>query len=415
MKLQKHQNQLQGFWNKIGHYFFSKIQQGHLQVTYDNGTTFNYGNRNEPSSHLHLKNHKIFKKLFLYGDIGFAESYMDNDFEVDDLTKLIEIALINTEYLHTLSEYEKLSSLYNLVPYFNRLRHKLHKNSKKLAKRNISQHYDLSNHFFSLMLDKTMMYSSAVFQSKTDSLEEAQRYKIKKLAEKLNINSKSKVLEIGSGWGAMSSYLAQEIGCEVVSLTLSEEQKKYCDEQIKKESIDNLTILVKDYRDMQGKFDAILAVEMFEAVGKEYFHQFFKKCEQLLVKSGVMVLQVITVPDQRYECYQKDSDFIRKYIFPGGHLPSLKSLLKVTHDHTRFNLLGLEDFTEHYAKTLQIWKRNFNEKIDKVIDLDFDDYFIRMWNMYLSYCQAGFLTRNINLLQVVFTRDQNMSLNQGLL
>ena len=284
MKIEQNSKKIKGFWNQIGHRFFSKIQEGTLNVTYDNGSIYTYGNGQNPSSHLYISNCQFFKKLLFYGDIGFAESYIENDFEVDDLTKLIEIALINAEYLQTVSEYEKLAGLYNLIPYFNRIRHKFRKNSKNQAQKNISDHYDLSNQFFSLMLDPTMTYSSAIFQNKTDSLELAQQNKIKKLVNKLNINEKSKVLEIGSGWGEMARYLAQNIGCEVVSLTLSQKQKHYCDEKIKEQNIKNVTVLLKDYREMQGKFDAILAVEMFEAVGKEYFHLFLNNVKNYLRK-----------------------------------------------------------------------------------------------------------------------------------
>lgn len=172
--------------------------------------------------------------------------------------------------------------------------------------------------------------------------------------------------------------------------------------------------MLKDYRDMKGEFDAIIAVEMFEAVGREYFDVFFKKCESLLNPTGILVMQIITMPDQRYSSYCNGTDFIQKYIFPGGHLPSVGKILDVTTNHTKLNLLHMEEFTEHYAKTLNIWHKNFNTKIDEIKDLGFDEYFIRMWRMYLCYCEAAFLTRNINLVQVAFTRYQNIALNKGL-
>lgn len=403
-------------WNKFADNFFSKIKIGTLEVIFKDKTTKLYGEKKlEDKITLEINSNRFFTKTVLYGDIGFAESFIDKDFETSNLTKLIELALLNAKYLGTTSENEK-RKLINLMPFFNRLKHSLRRNSKTNARKNISAHYDLSNDFYKLMLDKTMMYSSAVFENKEQDLYEAQKNKLEKLSSKLNIKEGSKVLEIGSGWGAMAIHLAKDKKCDVTTVTLSVEQKKLCEERFKKESVENkIDILLKDYRDLKGEFDAIIAVEMFEAVGREYFHIFFKKCQELLKPSGVLVLQVITIPDQRYKAYSKGSDFIQKYIFPGGHLPSILKLLETTSKHTRLNLNHLEEFTEHYAKTLNIWHENFENNLDEVKKLGFDDYFIRMWKMYLNYCEAGFLTRNINLHQLVFTRDQNIYLNKGLI
>ena len=403
-------------WNKFADNFFSKIKIGTLEVIFKDKTTKLYGEKNlEDKITLEIYNNRFFIKTVLYGDIGFAESFIDRDFETSNLTTLIELALLNAKYLGTTSENEK-NKLINLMPFFNRFKHSLRRNSKTNARKNISAHYDLSNDFYKLMLDKTMMYSSAVFENKDQDLYDAQKNKLEKLSSKLNIKDGSKVLEIGSGWGAMAIHLAKDKKCDVTTVTLSVEQKKLCKERFKKEGIeDKIDILLKDYRDLKGEFDAIIAVEMFEAVGREYFHIFFKKCQELLKPSGVLVLQVITIPDQRYKAYSKGSDFIQKYIFPGGHLPSILKILETTSKHTRLNLNHLEEFTEHYAKTLNIWHENFENNLDEVKKLGFDDYFIRMWKMYLNYCEAGFLTRNINLHQLVFTRDQNIDLNKGLI
>ena len=407
---------MQKLWNKFGDNFFSKIKIGTLEVIYKDGTIKLYGEKKiEEKITLEIYNNRFFTRVMLYGDIGFSESYIDEDFETSNLTKLIELALLNAKYLGTTSENEK-NKLINLMPVFNKIKHSLRKNSKTNSRKNISAHYDLSNDFYKLMLDETMMYSSAVFSHKNEDLYEAQKNKLEKLSSKLNLKEGSKVLEIGSGWGAMALHLANDKGCEVTTVTLSVEQKKLCEDRFKEHSVeDKIDILLKDYRDLNGKFDAIIAVEMFEAVGREYFHIFFKKCQELLKPSGVLVLQVITIPDQRYKAYSKGSDFIQKYIFPGGHLPSILKILETTSKHTRLNLNHLEEFTEHYAKTLNIWHENFENNLDEVKKLGFDDYFIRMWKMYLNYCEAGFLTRNINLHQLVFTRDQNINLNKGLI
>ena len=402
-------------WNKLGDQYLSKITEGTLDVTFSDGTKKVYGNNQEPKAKLVLNNADLFRRLTLYGDIGFAESYMDKDFECDDLTALIKIGIMNSQALETKSEDAKKFSLYNLFPMANKLKHSLRKNSKTRSQKNIQEHYDLSNDFFELFLDETMMYSSAVFENPDESLYEAQKRKIDILAKKLNLKKGSKVLEIGSGWGAMAMHLVKEYGCEVTTLTLSKEQKKLCEGRFKEHNIEeSVNVLLKDYRDMQGQFDAVIAVEMFEAVGREYFDVFFKKCEELLKPSGVLVMQIITMPDQRYSAYCKGTDFIQKYIFPGGHLPSVGKILDVTSKNTKLNLLHMEEFTEHYAKTLNIWHENFNAKIEHVKNLGFDDYFIRMWKMYLCYCEAAFLTRNINLVQVAFTRYQNTALNSGL-
>jgi len=259
------------------------------------------------------------------------------------------------------------------------------------------------------------MYSAAVFNDKNEDLYAAQKTKIDLLAKKLNLKKGLKVLEIGSGWGAMAMHLVNEYECNVTTLTLSKEQKKICEQRFKENKIEqSIDVMLKDYRDIDGEFDAIIAVEMFEAVGKEYFDIFFKKCESLLKRSGVLVMQIITMPDQRYDSYCKGTDFIQKYIFPGGHLPSVNKILEVTTNKTNLNLLNLEDYTEHYAKTLNIWHEKFIQQLDQVKRLGFDEYFVRMWKMYLCYCEAAFLTRNINLVQVAFTRYQNVDLNKGL-
>ena len=406
---------MKGFWNRLGDKYLSRIEQGTLDVTYDDGTFISYGNGHEPRADLHINNSKFFKRLSLYGDIGFAESYMDGDFETSDLTALIKLALINSKTLATKSEDNAYNRMINLLPQINKIKHWMRKNSKTQSRKNISEHYDLSNDFFKLMLDDTMMYSSAVFEKPDESLYQAQQRKIKLLADKLRLQPGAKVLEIGSGWGAMAIHLAKEKQCEVTTVTLSKEQKALCEQRFKEEEVEKqIEILLKDYRDLEGTFDAIIAVEMFEAVGKEYFDIFFKKCESLLKPSGVMVMQIITMPDQRYDAYSKGTDFIQKYIFPGGHLPSVGKILDTTSKHTRLNLLHMEEFTEDYAKTLRLWHDAFQQKLSHVKKLGFDDYFIRMWKMYLSYCEAAFITRNINLVQVAFTRDQNIYLNRGL-
>lgn len=406
---------MKGFWNNIGDKYLRKIQLGTLEVEYPNGETLIYGNNQAPYVKIKINSSSFFRRLAFYGDIGFAESYMDGDFDTEHLTDLIQLSLVNSKQLGIKSEDYGENRFSNLLPNMNRIKHIMRKNSKTRSKKNISQHYDLSNDFFKLMLDETMMYSSAMFASNEEDLFEAQKRKIKHLAEKLRIAPGAKVLEIGSGWGAVAVHLAKELDCHVTTVTLSTEQKEFCHERFRLEEVEEkIDILLQDYRDLEGSYDAIISVEMFEAVGAEYFDVFFKKCESLLNPSGVLAMQVITIPDQRYSAYSKSTDFIQKYIFPGGHLPSVSKVLDVTTKHTRLNLLHMEEFAEDYAKTLRVWDQNFSSKLDEVKALGFDDYFIRMWKMYLNYCEAAFLTRNIGLVQMVFSRDQNMNLNKGL-
>ncbi len=399
----------------MGKRYLSKIEVGRLDVTYPDGQKESYGGSDTPTASITIHSGDFFRRLALYGDIGFAESYMDGEFDTLNLTKLIELALLNSHRLGTKSEDYKKNRFSNLFPFANRIKHIMRKNSKTKSRKNISQHYDLSNEFFKLMLDETMMYSSAVFEHEKEDLYTAQRRKMALLAQKLRIKKGAKVLEIGSGWGAMAIYLAKEMECDVTTVTLSKEQKALCHERFTKENVEEkVEILLKDYRDLEGSFDAIISIEMFEAVGAEYFDVFFKKCESLLKPSGVLAMQVITIPDQRYAAYSKSTDFIQKYIFPGGHLPSVGKVLEVTSRHTRLNLLHMEEFAEDYAKTLRLWDENFSAKLSEVKKLGFDEYFIRMWKMYLSYCEAAFVTRNIGLVQMVFSRDQNRELNRGL-
>jgi cyclopropane-fatty-acyl-phospholipid synthase len=407
---------MKGFWNRLGDKYLQKVELGTLEVEYPNGSIMVYGNNDTPRVKVKINSSSFFRRLAFYGDIGFAESYMDGDFDTDSLTELIKLSLINSKNLGVKSEDYKENRFSNLMPNMNRIKHLMRKNSKTRSKKNISEHYDLSNDFFKLMLDETMMYSSAVFGSHEESLYDAQKRKIEHLAKKLRIKPGAKVLEIGSGWGAVAVHLAKDLGCDVTTVTLSSEQKDFCHDRFRLENVeDKIDILLKDYRDIEGTYDAIISVEMFEAVGAEYFDVFFKKCESLLKPSGVLAMQVITIPDQRYDAYSKSTDFIQKYIFPGGHLPSVSKVLSITTSNTRLNLLHMEEFSEDYAKTLRLWDANFSTKLDEVKALGFDEYFISMWKMYLNYCEAAFITRNIGLVQLVFSRDQNTDLNRGLI
>ncbi|KIM10165.1 MAG: cyclopropane-fatty-acyl-phospholipid synthase [Sulfuricurvum sp. PC08-66] len=400
------------YFERIGDTLLSAITQGHLHVTYSDGQRRIYGDKKSKPITLVLKNGHLFRRLALFGDIGFAQSYLEGDFEVDDMTALVRLALENSATLGVRSS-DKKGGFRALIPHWNRLKHALRKNSKKKSRKNIAHHYDLSNEFFALMLDETMLYSSALFARIDEPLHVAQERKIAHLASKLRLPRGAKVLEIGSGWGAMAIHLAQTYDAKVTTLTLSQAQKSYCEARFAALGLlDHIEVRLEDYRDTRGTYDAIVAVEMFEAVGHDYFATFFRQCQHLMAPHALLALQVITIPDWRYDDYRTSTDFIQEYIFPGGHLPSLEAILHTTKRHTHLELLHMEDFTPHYAVTLHRWYKNFMHRIDDIRALGFDERFLRMWRLYLNYCEAAFATRNIGLAQLVFTPANNMRLNQ---
>lgn len=398
----------------FGNRYLSRIKNGTLHVSFWDGKKRTFGS-GEPQMHMEIHSPHFFRRVGLHGDIGFGEAYMHKEWDAEDLTGVVRLFLNNSKEMGILSSDAKKSTFFNLMPIKNILLQRNRHNSKNNSRKNISHHYDLSNDFYRLFLDETMMYSCAVFEKECHSLYEAQMKKLRLLAQKMKLDGKSRVLEIGSGWGEMAALLGTQYGCKVDSVTLSKEQKAFADEKVRERGLeDKVQFHLRDYRDVKGVYDSIVSIEMFEAVGEKYFGQFFKTCEKLLKPDGVLVMQVITIPDQRFDAYAKGSDFIQKYIFPGGLLPSVERILNTTRNHSNFNLLHMEDFSEHYAYTIKLWKDRFNENLDEVRRLGFDETFIRMWNCYLAFCEAAFMTRNIGLAQLVFSRDRNSELNEGI-
>jgi cyclopropane-fatty-acyl-phospholipid synthase len=290
--------------------------------------------------------------------------------------------------------------------FFNKISHLRNRNTKIQSKKNISYHYDLGNDFYSFWLDKTMTYSSAIFSSKSESLEEAQVRKYSKLANLTSIKKGDKILEIGCGWGGLSQFLAENYDCDITAITISKEQFSYATERIKKAKLNKkVKIIYCDYRSIKGKFDKILSIEMFEAVGKDYWDIFFKKIQSILNPNGIVGLQLITIDNNIYDEYSKNPDFIQKYIFPGGMLPSEK-ILKSLFDKHSLTLESDYSYADDYAKTLNRWNKNFNKNWENIQKLGFDNKFKLMWNYYLSYCEGGFLSKNINLKQIKLTFNQ---------
>lgn len=382
---------------------------GKAVITLPDGSDMAIGNGEGTSCNIRIQNPLFFKRCVLYGDIGFGEAYVDGDWDTDNITNVIKWFLLNVDHAPTVSGSSAKSVLLNLLKAVNKLYHLKRGNSISGSRKNISEHYDLNNEFFALFLDPTMTYSSAYYTREDMTLEEAQLEKYDRLCRQLHLKPSDHVLEIGSGWGGNAIYMAKTYGCKVTTLTISEEQYKLAKERIAKEQLeDKITILIKDYRLMEGSFDKIVSIEMLEAVGEEYYTEYFKKCSDLLGKDGIFALQVITCPDSRFDSLKNGVDWIQKHIFPGSLLPSVGAINQAVNSTSNLTLVDLKDIGLHYAHTLQVWYKTFNEKLEEVKQLGFDDYFIRKWNYYLCYCEAAFAMRNINVMQLVYTRPNNV-------
>jgi cyclopropane-fatty-acyl-phospholipid synthase len=298
----------------------------------------------------------------------------------------------------------------NLLKFTNRIEHVFKPNSHKGSLSNISQHYDLNNDFFKLFLDPSMTYSSALFSDKNQPLEEAQENKYDSLCQLMKINEKDHVLEIGCGWGGFAVFAAKKYGCKITGITISKEQYEFAKKRIKKVGLENqIEILMKDYRDLEGKFDKVVSIEMIEAVGHRYFKSYFGKINQVLSEKGVLGLQAIIIPDKRYNEYRKSVDWIQKHIFPGGLLPSIGKINETINQTGNLNLFSLKDMGLSYAQTLNYWFVNFQNNLEGVRQLGFDESFIRKWQFYLCSCEAAFAERNINVVQMVYARPNNPS------
>lgn len=365
------------------------LKNGRLSMTLPCGQTLHFGEGDTHASVI-LKNYKPLSKMALHGDLALAETYMDGDWECPDLTTLFDLALANTT---TFALDNKGGFLFRSL---NRLRHLLNANSKKGSKRNISYHYDLGNSFYKEWLDETMTYSSALFED-GDSLMQAQQRKYRYIADMADLQVNEQVLEIGCGWGGFSQIAAQEYHSKIHGVTLSTEQLAYAQQRYRLEGLDHLaSASLTDYRDAEGQYDKIVSIEMFEAVGYENWDTYFQAVKKLLKPGGVAVLQIILIEDERFESYRQNVDFIQRYIFPGGLLPSMTTLS----DAVNRNDLTLQDthlFGQSYAKTCEIWQKNFQHAWDDIKPLGFDMRFKRMWEYYLSYCEAGFKAGTIDV------------------
>ena len=334
------------------------------------------------------------------GSIGAGEAYIHGYWSTPDLTAVIRIFVANLDVLDAME-----GGLARLGRPLIQGLHWLNRNTRQGSRRNIAAHYDLGNDLFEQFLDPTMMYSAAMFRREDDSLEQAQLNKLERICQKLALQPSDHLLEIGTGWGSMALYAATHYGCRVTTTTLSREQYAYTERRIRELGLEGrVTLLLEDYRDLKGQYDKLVSIEMIEAVGHRYLPTYFEQCARLLKPDGLMLLQAITIRDQRYEQACSSVDFIQRYIFPGGALPSVQKMLDVVTRHTDFNLHHMEDFGLHYARTLRLWHENLRQARQRLEQLGYDDYFYRLWEFYLCYCEGGFLERTIGTAQLLLAK-----------
>jgi cyclopropane-fatty-acyl-phospholipid synthase len=396
----------QGLGSLIGRRFdhlLDGIKIGQLSITWPDGHLTRHGTRDEDPSqnaHIVLNNFKPIRQMINSGENGFAESYMQGDWSTDNLRNLFAVIMNNESAVAAMTTGGRLAQ------FFNSFRHDRNRNSVQGSQRNIEFHYDLGNDFYKLWLDPTMSYSSAVFKG-NESLEEAQNLKLMKVVDSLHPEPGAKVLEIGCGWGAMARKLAEESACHVEGISLSHEQLKYARDNnsivSQSEQLGSTEYKHQDYRHVEGKYDHIVSIEMFEAVGEQYWETYFSKLSELLDQGGTALLQVITIAEERFEEYRASPDFIQRYIFPGGMLPS-KTHLKQLIDKAGFELVDTEWFGHSYATTLERWRESFELANRDVHAQGFDDRFMRMWRYYLSYCETGFNYKRTDVGQLLLCK-----------
>ena len=386
------------YLNKIAEKFtlnkLKFLETGSLRLVNYDGKEFLFGNLNSSlKADIKIINAKFYLNIILGGSSALGESYVNKDFETSNLTKLIEITARNINLIYKFSGSIKIQTIKN---FFKRL---FASNTKSKSLEYISKHYDLGNEFFAKWLDKTLTYSSAIYESKNDDLETAQRNKYKKLINLLNLKSGDKVLEIGCGWGGFSEYVGKNYDVTVDCITISKKQFDYAKKRISMSGLNNkVNVKFLDYRDITNKYDKIASIEMIEAVGEKYLDQYFQTIKRSLKNGGLAAIQGITIKDDLFERYRTNEDFIQKYIFPGGFLPSLNFIKNLTKKN-KLHLEKIDSYSEHYALTLSMWKKNFYNSWKSILPLGFDNSFKKIWEFYLSYCEAGFKAKNIDLIQ----------------
>ena len=379
--------------DKIVFSILKRINVGFLEITTFSGQVLKFGNPNDKlKASLKIKNPALNYNLIKGGSIGLAECYMRDEFETNNLSDLIELTARNINIVH------KFAGILDLK-FLNFIKNIFIKNTKKRSKENIAKHYDLGNDFFSLWLDKTLTYSSAIFDDQNKDLSDAQNNKYQKLIDLIQPNNGDKVLEIGCGWGGFAEYLGKNYDVKLDCITISKKQFEYAKERIHNCGLnEKVNIEIKDYRDLKSKYNSIASIEMIEAVGQNYLESYFKTIKDNLSDGGRAAIQAITIDDSLYDRYKNKQDFIQKYIFPGGFLPSKNSLNKHISDNG-LTIKSYDSYAVHYSNTLALWRSEFNKKWDQIKNQGFDLTFKRMWEFYLCYCEAGFKSKNIDLIQ----------------
>lgn len=358
------------------------------------------GNDTDLQASINVHDPTFYADIAFGGSIGAGEAWMQGSWTSDDLVSLVRLMLRNRDVLDDLE-----SGTARFTAPLQRLFHLVNRNTRTGARRNISAHYDLGNDFFALWLDETMMYSCAIFEREDMSLHQAQIARLDRVCEKLQLKPGDHVIEIGTGWGGFAIHAAQNYGARVTTTTISQEQYSLARERIQEAGLEQqITVLDRDFRDLEGRFDKLVSLEMIEAIDTPLYRPFFEKCSELLKADGLMVLQAITIADQRFDPKRRTIDFIQRYIFPGSGLPSCAAMTQAAAGYTDLRLLDLEDIGLHYATTLRHWRENFQACVQDVRALGYPEAFIRMWDYYLCYCEGAFLERAISDVHMVFSK-----------
>jgi len=389
------------------------MQRGRLRVVLPDGGERTFGGLGEePQAEIRVKDAAFCRACVLGGPVGFGEAYMDGLWETDDLVAVIAWFIRNADDSTVLEGSGKTDRRIGLMNFAHRVAHRLRPNSLRTSRRNIKEHYDLSNEFFALWLDPTMTYSSAYWDQPEAGLEQAQIRKYDVLCRKLRLQPSDHVLEIGSGWGGFSMHAAKNFGCHVTTVTISQAQFDEASRRIAAAGLTNrIDILLQDYRTLTGQFDKIASIEMLEAVGDKYLDGYFAQCHRRLTRKGLLGLQYITCPDAQYKVLRRGTDFIQRHIFPGSLLNSIGRVNVALNRTGDLFLHDLDDMGPYYARTLHVWRENFHRVLDAVRAQGFDEMFIRKWDYYLAYCEAAFATRHISVVQAIYTRADNETLD----
>jgi cyclopropane-fatty-acyl-phospholipid synthase len=380
---------------------FASLPQGQIVIK-ERGVLVNTFGNEESDLHAEIDFQclSVYQSLLFGGSVASGETFSEGLWTTPNLTNVIRIFARN---LPLLDSWE--SKMEWLAFPIRKISHLANANSAAGSKKNIAAHYDLGNKLYTRFLDDSMMYSSAIYPSESSTLAQAQTTKLKAICDKLQLVPEDHVVEIGTGWGGLAVFAAKNYGCKVTTTTISEEQHQYTQDLINKEGLqDKITLLKKDYRLLEGKYDKLVSIEMIEAVGREYLPTFFKKCSSLLKDEGLMVLQAITISDHRLESYSKSVDFIQKHIFPGGFLPSQLLINQHLKKHTDLMIRDLHDIGLDYARTLRDWHHKLIENKEPLAKDGYDDRFMNMWRYYFSYCEGGFLERTISTVQLVISK-----------